>query len=424
MVRILDFEKIRNFYIKDLENNFLPFWRNAIDEKYGGVFTCFVNDGSQLSSERKYIWSQGRFLWLGSNLLIHQSKGDIELARGWKESVEKTYDFLQKNTLMANGHAVFALEKNGDKIDDQLDTSIFADCFYVLGCNSYAFFKKDIQIFDEALKSYDLIKRRIADNTFRSEPYPIPIGYRSHSIPMILMNVAEELHKTAELINHQRTSELEEDLKVFLNEIINVLSDDTRIKEMHSDDSHTKDTLLARHVNPGHTLESIWFMIHAIERIDSIKKSEYLNRLIKIADNTLNIGWDGEYGGLLRFVDLDGGPPKGIAGDSPYELMIQDSWDTKLWWPHAESLYTTLLLFEKTKDEKWLEWYKKIEEYVFKTFPNPDKEVGEWIQIRERNGAPLEKVVALPVKDPFHIIRSYLLIISLMERMEINAFRK
>ena len=53
-------------------------------------------------------------------------------------------------------------------------------------------------------------------------------------------------------------------------------------------------------------------------------------------------------------------------------------------------------------------------EYVFRIFPNPDRTVGEWIQIRDRQGVPLEKCVALPVKDPYHILQDVMLIIELL----------
>lgn len=38
----------------------------------------------------------------------------------------------------------------------------------------------------------------------------------------------------------------------------------------------------------------------------------------------------------------------------------------------------------------------------------------EWVQIRTRSGQPEEKVVALPVKDPYHIIRNLILILELL----------
>ena len=66
-------------------------------------------------------------------------------------------------------------------------------------------------------------------------------------------------------------------------------------------------------------------------------------------------------------------------------------------------------------DEDFLRLFEKVFDYTYKTFPNPNREIGEWIQIRTRDGAPQEKVVALPVKDPYHIIRNVILIIELLE---------
>jgi N-acylglucosamine 2-epimerase len=56
-----------------------------------------------------------------------------------------------------------------------------------------------------------------------------------------------------------------------------------------------------------------------------------------------------------------------------------------------------------------------MHEYTFSTFPNPDKSVGEWIQIRDRQGGPEQALVALPVKDPMHIIRAFLFAINVLE---------
>ena len=67
-----------------------------------------------------------------------------------------------------------------------------------------------------------------------------------------------------------------------------------------------------------------------------------------------------------------------------------------------------------------LDWYWKAHDYTFETFPNPDRIVGEWIQIRDRQGSPESKVVALPVKDPFHIARAMLLAIPVLERLALK----
>jgi len=116
--------------------------------------------------------------------------------------------------------------------------------------------------------------------------------------------------------------------------------------------------------------------------------------------------WDEEYGGLLRFVDNEGGRPRGINTGSAYEKLMEETWDMKLWWPHSEMLYLFPKMYELTGDESFLQAYEKSFTYAFTTFPN--QELGEWIQIRRRDGSPEEKLVALPVKDPFHIMRNLL----------------
>jgi N-acylglucosamine 2-epimerase len=131
-------------------------------------------------------------------------------------------------------------------------------------------------------------------------------------------------------------------------------------------------------------------------------------------------GWDTEKGGVLRFMDREGGEPRGRLINDPYEKLIQKTWDTKLWWVHSESLYFCALMaksFAAAADNEaanyWHGVYEKIFDYTFSVFPNPDSSVGEWIQIRRRDGSPLNEVVALPVKDPYHIFRNIHLLLEL-----------
>ena len=110
----------------------------------------------------------------------------------------------------------------------------------------------------------------------------------------------------------------------------------------------------------------------------------------------------------------DGTPPVGPS-ESASEDLILDTWHTKIWWPHSEALYTTALAGLLTGDEDLWQWHEKIWQYTFDTFPNPDPSIGEWINIRDRQGNPIEKVVGLPVKDPFHIIRNLMLLVEVLD---------
>ena len=109
-----------------------------------------------------------------------------------------------------------------------------------------------------------------------------------------------------------------------------------------------------------------------------------------------------------------GGPPRGRSCQSVYERGVAATWDAKLWWIHSEALYTTALASVLSHDAALHLWFARLWEYTFRTFPQSDRTVGEWIQIRDRRGAPLERVVALPVKDPYHIARNLLQIVELL----------
>jgi N-acylglucosamine 2-epimerase len=76
-----------------------------------------------------------------------------------------------------------------------------------------------------------------------------------------------------------------------------------------------------------------------------------------------------------------------------------------------------LLLYKRTGRRIFLEWHDKVFDYTYEKFPNPQREIREWIQILRRDGLPQDKVVALPVKDPYHITRNLILIIELLYDM-------
>ena len=101
--------------------------------------------------------------------------------------------------------------------------------------------------------------------------------------------------------------------------------------------------------------------------------------------------------------------------------QIEENHNNKLWWPHSEALYSFLLAYFQSGDEELLAIYREVFDYTFKLFPNPDSSVGEWIQIRQRDGRPDDKVVALPVKDPYHITRNLILIIQLLNEQAHKA---
>ncbi len=419
----MDDHTLLQFYKQHLTDDLLPFWDKAMDRQFGGVYTCFNNHGTRLISTDKYIWSQGRILWIWSKLssMIKQNlvKGHLDI---YLNQLEKTAQFLDEHAFLDNGHCAFLLSESGQKkeyIDGKgYDTNFYSDCFVALGMAKYAVLINDNKRLEKAVKIYDGIMSRFKKEILRNEPYPDPAGFKSLTFPMTMLNVSQELAQAAKAMKSDRCNDLLHDSVNFMTDVMEHFKlEDDRMIEMLVEKEANKKTLLYRHRNPGHAMECMWFVMVTAERTNHQK---YIGGAIDVMNKALEGGWDDKHGGLLRFVDCAGGEPKGKKLGEALEKSILDSWDMKLWWPHSESLYATLLAFHLTKTAFMLEWYNKFESYTFRTFPNRNRKAGEWIQIRNRRGEPIDKVVALPVKDPFHILRNMLLIVELLECHTMN----
>ena len=179
------------------------------------------------------------------------------------------------------------------------------------------------------------------------------------------------------------------------------------------------ESLYGRHINPGHTNESMWFLIRAGQRLGRL---DVVEKAIHTIRCTSSLAWDTEYGGMMYYLDREGGKPRGEY--APEEAALAEAavrdWSNKLWWPHTETIYANLLCYAQTGERKFLESYQRYHNYTFDTFPNPDKTVGEWIQLRYRDGSPNLGIIGgrLPVKDPYHITRNLMLLTDLLEDIE------
>jgi N-acylglucosamine 2-epimerase len=408
----------KDFYRHVLTRHILPFWDKAVDRNAGGIFTCFDNSGGRLISKDKYTWSQGRFLWMWSRFIENIRRGNIPEISGddlsrYEEDVHRTARFLKRFAFMENGHIIFLLSETGEAktIHDgaPLDASIYADCFVCLGFSEYARVFREKEYAEEAFRLYRNIIDRVDRGQFNTEPYPVPPGTSMHGIPMFSMYTGTELYRSLAALNMPEAAEAAAAAEKYAH----ILEDDFFIGPYNIEIKGPvtmADTLIARHITPGHTLECLWFYIHLMERLgkkDALPLADTLGRYV------MDHGWDDTCGGIFRFIDRDGGEPKGRLTGDAYEKLIQKTWDTKLWWVHSESLYLSALLAQRLDSPYWKAAYQKIFDYTFAVFPNPDTSVGEWIQIRSRNGSPLNEVVALPVKDPYHIFRNILLLLEL-----------
>jgi N-acylglucosamine 2-epimerase len=210
---------------------------------------------------------------------------------------------------------------------------------------------------------------------------------------MILTEVTNELAQTTGDPN------LEQQADEYARQIMNHFLRPKRrlLVEFLSEDFHELPFNEGTYVMPGHAIESMWFVLHLARRRHD---EGLIRRAAEAIKWHLEAGWDPDYGGLFLGIDAEGKEP------------LLPHADTKIWWPHTEALYALLLGHELTRRNWCLEWYEKVHDWAFHHFSMP--EVGEWRQRLDRTGKPITDVVALPVKDPFHLPRACILILQLL----------
>lgn len=384
------FADLLAIYRAELLERVAPFWlEHAIDRQHGGLLTCIADDGQVLSSD-KYLWSQLRAIWTFSALY-----NKIEPRPEWLDAARHIFDFAKRHGRDEQGRWVFAVNQDGHVL--QGANSIYADGFAIYGLTELARATGDPEVIDLALATYENVQRRLAvPGSYETAPYPLPAGVKAHGVSMIFSIVFFEL---ARLLGDQAIFDA---ALYHANEVMDVYRRPERqlLFEFAGRDGSLLDSPRGRAVVPGHAIESMWFMIHIFRQLGD---AERIRQAVECIRWHVEFGWDDDYGGLLLARDAEGGQPWWPFADS------------KLWWPHTETLYALLLAYEHSGEGWCLDWYQRIHDYAFSHFPVPGH--GEWTQKLDRRGRPFTETVALPVKDPFHLPRALIYGIEVLERL-------
>lgn len=386
-----DFRKLLTFYENHLLNDVMPFWfKYAIDWKCGGIYTGINDDGS-LNTTNKFIWSNTRAIYTFSALYNY-----IEKDSKWLDAATNIFEFCLKYGRMNEGTWCFLVDREGKMLEGE--KAIQVDAFAIMGLIEYARATGDKRAVDAALDTFYSAKSRLAHpGSYGSFPYPIPAGAKAHrdyfqfafaffnlGIYLNQKDIIEEtLKKANEVMDNFRFPEK----KVLLEYI--------------STDNTFMNTPAGRTMNPGHTIESMWFMIHIFSHFNNMDRVTQAVETIKWG---MEKGWDSEYGGLLLGIDIDGKEP-----------VYWKNSEKKIWWVFSEALYSLLIAYEQSHESWCLDWYWKIHNWAFSHFPN--QEHGEWNQKLDRKGNKIDTIIALPVKDPFHLPRALILCIDVLKKI-------
>ena len=373
-------------YREDLTHDILPFWmQHGLDRKHGGVYTCLDRKGN-LMDTTKSVWFQGRFGFIAAF-----AYNNIEKNEEWLAVSKSCIDFILAHCMDENGRMYFEVSEDGTPL--RMRRYLFSECFAIIAMSEYSIASGNHEYAEKALELFRLIQH-YAETPGLLEPKYLPtLKCQGHSLTMILINTASRLR---EAINApELTQQIDKSITALQKYFVH--PEYKAVLETVGVNGEFIDTIMGRTINPGHCIETSWFILEEARHRGWDKELTKLG--LEIFDWSWEWGWDKEYGGIINFRDCRNFPAQDY------------SQDMKFWWPQTEAIIATLYAYLATGDGKYLEYHKQVSDWAYTHFP--DKEYGEWYGYLHRDGTVAQSAKGNIFKGPFHIprmmIKSYLL---------------
>lgn len=388
---MLDYDKLEKQYKSELLENVVPFWlTKSQDEEFGGYFTCLDRKGN-VYDEDKFVWLQGREVWLFSMLY-----NKVDKKKEWLDCAIQGAEFMKKHAHDGDYNWYFSLTRDGKPLVEPYN--IFSYTFAAMAFGQLSLATGNEEYAEIARKTFEkIISKRDNPKGKWNKAYPGTRNLKSFSLPMILCNLTLEIEHLLDNDTIEKTMNecIHEVMEVFLRpELGGIIVENLNV------DGSLSDTFEGRLVNPGHGLESMWFIMDLGVRLN---RKDLIEKAVETTLTLMEYGWDKKYGGIFYFMDRKGFPPQ------------QLEWDQKLWWVHIEALIALLKGYQLTGSEECLTWFEKLHDYTWKHFK--DTEYPEWWGYLSREGNVLLDLKGGKWKGCFHVPRGLYQIWKTLEQI-------
>ena len=384
----------KNRYRAELVDNIMPFWmKNGFDRVNGGVYTCLDRDG-KIYDTTKSVWFQGRFGFIAAF-----AYNNIERKPEWLEASRSCIDFIEQHCTDERGRMYFEVEADGTPI--RMRRYVFSECFAAIAMSEYSIASGDKTYAEKALKVFNNIHRFVATPGILPTKYCDSVKTQGHSLTMILINTASRIRAaiTDPALDEQISQSIAALKKYFVHPELKALL------ECVGPNGEFIDTIAGRTINPGHCIESVWFLLE--EAKHRSWDNDITSMALEIFDWSWQWGWDEQYGGIINFRD---------ALNRPCQDYSQDM---KFWWPQCETIISSLYAYLATGDERFIERHRLISDWTYAHFP--DNEYGEWYGYLHRDGSVAQPAKGNIFKGPFHVprmlIKSYMLCNEILDKL-------
>ncbi len=382
---------LKALYERELFESVVPFWEtHSPDREFGGYFSCLDRDGTVFDKD-KFLWMQGREIW-GFARLYRTARPEPR----WLDLAKLGADFIREKGRAPNGDFWFAVDRAGKPLVQPYN--IYSDCFCAAGLAEYGRAAGEAWATDLAVSTWRRIQER------KANPKGVWTKQIGANRPVLAMSFPMmQVWMAGVFKGLLPQAELDAPIDAALNQVLTLHLDRERkaLFERVYADGTRPDCMEGRLLTPGHALETLWFIMSEAERRGS-------REIIETARDamlwTVERAWDEKYGGIFYYMDYEGFPTEKVESKM------------KLWWVHAEALCAFLLAYRLTGDPACEAWFKRIQEWTWARFPDP--EFGEWYGYLERTGEVAHTLKGGKWKGFFHIPRALQTCIGWLDDME------
>ena len=295
---MLDYNKLEEQYKSELLENVVPFWLSkSQDKEFGGYFTCLDRKGNVYDTD-KFIWLQGREVWLFSMLY-----NKVEKRKEWLDCAIQGAEFLKKHGHDGNYNWYFSLTREGKPLI--MPYNIFSYTFAAMAFGQLSLATGNKEYAEIAKKTFEIIMSKKDNPKGKwNKAHPMTRQLKGFSLPMILCNLTLEIEHlldkdTVDVIMNQCIHEV---MDVFLRpELGGIIVENLNL------DGTLSDSFEGRTINPGHGIESMWFIMDLGIRLN---RKDLITKAAKTTITLIEYGWDKKYGGIFYFMDRKGFPPQ------------------------------------------------------------------------------------------------------------------
>jgi cellobiose epimerase len=373
--------------------------QHAIDNKNGGFFGEISRTGEPNVEAEKAIVLNSRILWFFSEL------ANVNPAEQYLNMAHRAYEYMVKHFEdVEHGGVFWHLDCNGHPVDTK--KQVYAQAFTIYAYSAYYRLTGNQQAIETAISIQALLEDKARDHEYN--------GY------------LDAFDQQWQSMDDMRLSEDDENFPKKMNTHLHVLeaytgihlaapSETTRRALTNIIQCYCRQFVSQENYHLRVYVEKDWTDKSACYSLGHDIESSWLiwEALLVLDDKALINEFKPLVNGINAVCLQDGVGPSGEFRD---EFHFTEGYNVdRVWWIQAEALVGFLTAFQLTRNNNFLEAFKRVWEFI--KINQIDSDHGEWFWYSKLDSGYLSTYKAGAWKGPYHNGRALLEVIKLIDSL-------